>query len=301
MGWAQRITPPRRGTELIDLGDEFQKISENFSKIEAEFHYFESLPKELRRFHPEVRRLENDPENSYRIRKIPTVDASIVLTSSELFRLDFFKELFAKLTEYFSIAPTVSISRFEYMELLEFYIFEKDRQRLLLLEALPTFPELQKILESSGFLSAEALQISLHQLIIHHATSLSEFKLYYAHGDLCLSNLLLHEHELYLIDPRGLSADRSPMNPLYYDYAKLSQCFEGAYDFINHSLSDGTLPSSASSEFQTFCRTQGVHRPLMKALEGSLFLSMIPLHDDNPIKMAAFLRQAIKIAHELNS
>jgi hypothetical protein len=300
MGWAQKITPPRRGTELIDQGNYYLKTSHDRNKIECEYRYYQRLPLALRDYHPPVSKDATTTPGSYLIKKIPTNDASIVLTDATLFTESYFKNLLQHLEEFFSHCPIEIVSKDFYRERLEKEVFKKDRRRLQQLLQLPEALDLARIAQQSGFQGLEAVQSTLHQLLEKFFNALPRYALRFSHGDLCLSNVLIDKNRFYLIDPRGLEENDDGMGIEHYDYAKLSQCFEGGYDFINHGLASKKAVLDVTKKlYLEFCQRQGIDRPFLKTLEASFFLSMIPLHDDSPAKMRSFLRQCLNLIHEI--
>ena len=136
------------------------------------------------------------------------------------------------------------------------------------------------------------------------------------HGDPCLSNILYNrEIGLFrLIDPRGaVTLDDAYMHPLY-DVAKFSHSILGDYDFINNGLFECRLderlelsleldgngvPNWARAAFRDRLKAHGFDYATVRAYELSLFLSMLPLHQDVPRKLPAFCLVAAKIINEL--
>jgi hypothetical protein len=135
------------------------------------------------------------------------------------------------------------------------------------------------------------------------------------HGDFCLSNILFDSRidRIKVIDPRGLNAFGEYCNfgDLAYDLAKLTHSIIGLYDFIiagafdlNYKLESG----NAQFNISIFCddRIHSIQerfkdsvmvkmlRPLdVMPLTILLFLSMLPLHADNPKRQLAFLANAL--------
>lgn len=122
------------------------------------------------------------------------------------------------------------------------------------------------------------------------------------HGDLCFSNILynFNNNQYKLIDPRG-KWGTTIFGDIKYDVAKLRHSIIGGYDSINNGL------FSIKYEKSTINLT--IYRPLIyttisrkvdewisekwnlnkiKLIEGLLFISMLPLHQDNFKKQLAF-------------
>ena len=135
------------------------------------------------------------------------------------------------------------------------------------------------------------------------------------HGDLCLSNILYDPriHLVKFIDPRGATDESQLWSDPHYDLAKLSHSFLGNYDLVNHGLYTLTLgenlqlsldldhaPDAARAEqFIERVTRAGFDIERVRLYEASLFLSMLPLHSDDPRKLAAIVLVAIGILDEL--
>lgn len=136
------------------------------------------------------------------------------------------------------------------------------------------------------------------------------------HGDLCFSNILydFRSESVRVIDPRGRDAAGQPA--LYgdcrYDLAKLRHSVFGHYDLIlagyvrlepqedpyalSFALSD---PPAAGLEeaFRAIRLASGVglDDPSVQAMTVLLFLSMLPLHADDPRRQTALLANALRL------
>ena len=137
------------------------------------------------------------------------------------------------------------------------------------------------------------------------------------HGDSCFSNILYDRRTrlLKLIDPAGAtSAEQLFTNPLY-DIVKLSHSILGGYDFVSNGLYDITLGADLRLHLHTpetmygdYARlfleelgTRGLDPCAIRLLEASLFLSMLPLHQDNPRNVVAFVLIALNILAEVEN
>ena len=137
------------------------------------------------------------------------------------------------------------------------------------------------------------------------------------HGDLCLSNILYdHTSRIFkFIDPRGAFGERSIYGDSKYDVAKLRHSFCGFYDFIVSDLFD--LKESGENSFILNLYTEDHHREIsayfdkkmteagydlekIKLIEVLLFLSMIPLHDDNFNRQKAMYLTGVRLINQLN-
>lgn len=139
------------------------------------------------------------------------------------------------------------------------------------------------------------------------------------HGDLCCSNILFDRKigQVKLIDPRGRFGEYDIYGDPLYDIAKLSHSFLGDYDLIlnnfcdikrdghNITLTVFSPPNSAMIKklFHTMLSDMGYIDEMYKKIrfiESLLFLSMVPLHSDNPKAQEVFLLQGIKLFSDIH-
>ena len=133
------------------------------------------------------------------------------------------------------------------------------------------------------------------------------------HGDLCFANILLEplNRMMRFIDPRGSFTEVGIFGDPRYDAAKLWHSVDGHYDAI---ISDLFSISGGGKEINFECFEPGCRAKVMELLpgmvpessdvrtiriiEGSLFLSMIPLHADRPLRQKAMLASGLRILNE---
>lgn len=133
------------------------------------------------------------------------------------------------------------------------------------------------------------------------------------HGDFCFSNMLydLRSDRILLIDPRGLIRGEVTIHgDLRYDIAKLGHSILGRYDqILGEGLrADGTegcftfeIPPDPLRDWleEVFLAAQVADQrfdaPEVKAAIVSLFLSMIPLHTENPTRQRALFANGLRV------
>lgn len=138
------------------------------------------------------------------------------------------------------------------------------------------------------------------------------------HGDPCFSNILydFKSKSIKVIDPRGIDNEGniSIYGDFRYDVAKLAHSVIGMYDYIVGGLFDykqnddydisliiednetvkNTQAYFSSKQFGGYTLSElGVYPILVH-----LFLSMLPLHHDNPERQRAMLANALRIYSE---
>ncbi len=115
-----------------------------------------------------------------------------------------------------------------------------------------------------------------------------------------------------LIDPKGALTEAELWTNPYYDIAKLSHSVCGRYDFFNNGIYDIHIDEQFGyrleipfdnakyvSVFRQKVAANGLDYLTVRIYEASLFLSMLPLHIDNPHKVFAFILNAKQILEEI--
>jgi dTDP-glucose pyrophosphorylase len=138
-------------------------------------------------------------------------------------------------------------------------------------------------------LLSEPLSLAVSKLI-------SQTKGCIIHGDFCFSNILydLNNQIIRLIDPRGSFGEPGIYGDPRYDMAKLRHSIAGMYDYIVSDLFEisetengfeGKLFNESSqeeliAEFDSLLVDFGYNPKEIELIEGLLFISMLPLHQD---------------------
>lgn len=199
------------------------------------------------------------------------------------------------------------------------HILGKLDARLDALLETPAGRKLDAILQTSGPRGGiRAMQAQARPLIDAALRRDAARHLVIGHGDPCFSNILFDRRLglMRLIDPRGAQrAEDALMHPLY-DLAKFSHSVLGGYDFINNDLFTCNLgtglelvlqldgegpPQWMRAAFRARLATLGFDIRTVRAVELSLFLSMLPLHADHPRKLAGYALVAAEILSELET
>jgi dTDP-glucose pyrophosphorylase len=135
------------------------------------------------------------------------------------------------------------------------------------------------------------------------------------HGDYCFSNILydLNTQVVRLIDPRGSFGNQKLFGDPRYDIAKLRHSIAGRYDFIIADLFkveernneyvfevvEPELYSSLVLFFDQLIQEHGYSPNEIRLIEGLLFVSMVPLHQDNPYRQMAMYLTGIQILNNV--
>ena len=297
-----RMTQPREGNDLLDHGSFFIKSSLNAGKIHAEVNFFLSLPSEIKSYFPQFLGASTEGKwpDGYKIQKIPDLDASVyfVYGVENDEKSVYFRNMLQTVESYLRALPKRSQEKIASDRDFLKFILERDRSRLSLFPKLPAYAELVILLHAAGFSDFDDFANKIFQHLERMLRQQADHELVYSHGDLCLSNIIYSQGMLYLIDPRGqVNVDGSNFTSPYYDLAKLSQCLLGGYDFINHLQElTGFAPQHAKS-FTDLIARLGLDLRLVRCVEASHFLSMLPLHAEAPKKCVLFLQQALAAFH----
>jgi hypothetical protein len=303
----------RSFNQIVFAHDAVTKRSSDEQKARAEHDFWYQLPPDLQRYVVRPTHFVVDPSGlggaSYRMPRYELPDAAFLwihrgLTGGEM--ATFFDAVF----EWLRSVPVSTKDPGD-----ELYV-SKVRQRVHALLAAPAGRSLDaRIAQGTQYGGLMDVLVRYERL---HARDRGPKRSAVAHGDLCLSNILYDKRSgvIRLIDPRGATSPEQTWLDATYDLAKLSQCVLGGYDFINRGLFDiPTSPSGALSlrlheprelaadkaEFVQRLVTLGYPSLQVRLREASLFLSMLPLHQESSGKLLAFVLNAIAILDEVEA
>lgn len=182
--------------------------------------------------------------------------------------------------------------------------------------------DLQDILDAKTIcLNGQTLHgfATLQPWLMNEIKQLShDVKTGFVHGDLCFSNILFEPGSgvLRLIDPRGDFMGSVNQGDPRYDLAKVLHSVHGRYDFIINDLfrleQDGlnfelSMPKSDYLEsvqallFEKIKAHTNYALDELILLESLLFLTMLPLHRDQPKRQIAFLLTGIKLLNAIHA
>jgi dTDP-glucose pyrophosphorylase len=136
------------------------------------------------------------------------------------------------------------------------------------------------------------------------------------HGDLQLANILydFSTGSIKLLDPRGSFGQAGIFGDCKYDLAKMRHSLHGKYNHIVNDLFHVTPPKdnhftlifperserrSIVDWFDDAVKTAGFDLDQVKFIEALLFMSMLPLHGDQPRRQLAMFLQGIRLLNEV--
>lgn len=300
------VTTQRAFNELTINKFYVEKKSHKAKKLEAEANWFINIPDELSHYIPRLISTEKrDNYFSYKLDYLycPTLTEMYVFGNhpTHVWK-QIINSCFVFLGKCKQINGPVNSKFYD-------ALIKKNCERLdQFLSINPTYNDVIFNNETKTYNLREILEYAHKQINLN---SLSTF----VHGDFCFSNILFdfQRNNIKVIDPRGIDFDDnlSIYGDLRYDLAKLVHSAIGQYDFIVSDrfslISDEnkiTIDLPPRSEEISFKIIEGIenlgysYREIL-AITISLFLSMLPLHYDNPNRQKAFIAVAIKLYKDL--
>lgn len=269
---------------IKEEGNIIIKSSTHIEKINNEYKYYYYLPKEVQKYF--VKPYEFFIKGSfsgYYMEKINLKNAGELLLDNQLSTNSFIK-LINKIIEFQEVCilsgEIINCSK----EDSEYLVIEKTKERIKDKSNLDYL--LDRITNAYSFYLNE--RSSWNKII--------------SHGDLCLSNILWNDDKdlLLLIDPRGSKDPDDIYMDEYYDLAKLSHSILGGYENIIYNSNTNNLISQEIKDyFYNFIISKNISMNLIRVYEASLFLSMIPLHEDKPENIKLFEYTCDKILKEI--
>jgi len=274
------------------------KQSSKISKMQSEYNFFINAPEHIRAYLPQVGNFRKNIDLArYEIEFLPMFDLSRFLIHHQMSDKKFESflekiEIYLKNTPHEIVANTTAQTHFKKMTV------EKVDQRMSEFKKTSLYPKVSEACHVFTGYSLEGFIDQFKALVEKHVPNIKSLKLGYYHGDLCASNVLWDNdsERIKLIDPRGAEKGQEIFEE--YDLAKLSHSLCRGYDFImnretqleiqkdlsfkiNYNQHDAYL-KQIQKLFYSWCKKNNFNIKLILLTEASLFLSMAPLHLDNP-------------------
>lgn len=318
----RKLNVTRSFNKAVVENNHIRKESIAVEKIKREYRWFKEAPESISNYLPQVWGFNQEQEKaSYVIEFIgaPTLQEKFVfgnLPDYVYFKIvDHVFDFINKCKSFISpIKDKINV----FDNLKNLYI-EKTKSRI------------KDFIDQSGFNSKQNIIINgvkypaLNDFVLEVINVLERSisdnqnsnKLTLMHGDLCFSNILFdsRSNNIKIIDPRGsLTKNLDDSNIIYgdyrYDLAKLGHSLVGNYDFIVSGFYDLKFDSSLSNfefiiqsskreelvaYFFSKANSIGVTKEFLKASITNLFLSMLPLHNEDTDRQLALMLNAYKI------
>lgn len=305
----QAATTERAFNTLVTTRRSVTKSGSKPDKIEAEANWFESLPPPMRVFAPAyLGRSQLDSVPAYDIEYLYLPTLSDLLVFGRLPR-QAWERILDACDEFLRLCATYPVTGVGDTSAL---YLDKTLDRLNVYAATTGVS-----LDRSTRLNGHPMP-SLRQMVGVAAAAISpacRLGATLTHGDFCFSNILydFRAERVRVIDPRGLDAAGrfSASGDLRYDIGKLHHSAVGQYDTIlagRFTLArrsaldiDFTVAETASTRavrdaflargFAGLSRQEAASH----AVSILLFLSMLPLHEDDPRRQTALLANAMRL------
>ncbi len=297
-------------------GDEYTiiKSSTNISKIHAEYTFYHILPEDMQFWFVEpFSYVETDSSASYTMERLHMTDLAIKWVHGSIDETEF-SVILDKYFYFFNHRHDLPISKEEYQKISNSLYVEKVSNRIAELKDMEVYQNMEKLLSLNG--------TSIDQIVNRYFTLKNELETRFpknqvsviGHGDPCFANTMYNKstRALKFIDPKGAMTESELWTNPYYDIAKLSHSICGRYDFFNNGLFEISIGEDFHTElkidfdntkfielFRKKLEENGYHYWLVRLYEASLFLSMLPLHIDNPQKVYGFILNANNILKEI--
>jgi len=292
-----------------------RKRSENSLKIRAELEWFRSLPAAMRHYAPQIGSSGTEPADTFYdieyLYALPLSDLYVFgLLPPQDWGTIFIRclEFLSECSAYTAPAATRADWREMYLPKTLRRLAEFADQSAWLLDAPTTV---------NGVIHSSVLRIAADAQAVLDAAPADALTL--CHGDFCFSNILYdaRARRIKVIDPRGLGPNGmlNHHGDLRYDFGKLFHSVIGGYDFViagqiraeplssNAIQVRGSLPVHTQPIIERFRQTcmaavgEAGGERLIAAIAVHLFLSMLPLHQDAPLRQLALLSRAVSL-HE---
>lgn len=304
----------RNFNQLLLKDNWYEKVSEENSKLAREFSYLNNLPIGLKNFFPELSpcgfKKINNKKASYKIKFIPGENLAGILLSNRLTKKD--ADLFYQFI--LNWLRSVEVETPEKSTISDFLV-EKCFQRFKDLKNHGIYDQLNSTCKFLSLKTPDKLLESICEKLKKNKDQINQYPPGYFHGDLCLSNIIYHDDNFFLVDPRGFDKKNPRLN-IIYELAKLRHSIISYYDILNSGDASIKLPlsSEVSIEFSSnnsykllskvyydLIEIFSISDSLIKTVEASLFFSMIPLHREDSKKVLSFYLTSIKIINELEN
>lgn len=288
------------------------KRSSNKEKIRAEYTFYQLLPEDMKHWFVQPYDFEEkENEASYCMERLHMTDLAIKWVHGSM-DMSEFGNLMDQYFYFFSCRHERSCEREEFLKARKALYEDKVKSRIAQLKSLPEFNAVGKILSAAG----EDLDayVSRYMELKSKLEKDGPYRQAIGHGDPCFANALYNKptQTLKFIDPKGALEEKDLWTDPYYDIAKLSHSVCGRYDFFNNALYEIRIGSDFRYEldipfdnagykevFREKAIANGFDYRLVRLYEASLFLSMLPLHIDNPHKVMGFIINARDILEEV--
>ncbi len=291
------------------------KSSTNKKKIKAEYDFYHLLPDDMRYWFVMPFNYKEDREKaSYTMERLHMTDLAIKWVHGSM-EYSEFEDLLDKYFYFFKSRHSKECSKEEYAVTAHDLYVKKVENRIAELKKIPEYKQIQALLEARGDITIDSL-LKRYFLLKEKIEKKVNYPyvMVIGHGDPCFANALYNKstQTLKFIDPKGASKEEDLWTNPYYDVAKLSHSVCGKYDFFNNGMFDIKIAENFGFDleipfdnseyikiFKDKAEKNGFDYLTIRIYEVSLFISMLPLHIDNPHKVFGFILNVDRILKEI--
>lgn len=293
------------------------KSSSNKKKIKAEYDFYHLLPEDMKYWFVMPFDYKEDADSaSYTMERLHMTDLAIKWVHGSMERNEF-QALLDKYFYFFKCRHAKECSKEQYQKTSDELYINKINSRIADLKKLPEYAQIERLLAGNKDITIDSLverYFALKEKIEKRNNYPCEMVI--GHGDPCFANTLYNKstQTLKFIDPKGASKEEDLWTNPYYDVAKLSHSVCGKYDFFNNGLFDIRIAEDFSYDleipfdnreymkiFRQKVEENGFDYLTVRIYEASLFISMLPLHIDNPHKVFGFILNVDRILKEIEA
>ncbi|MBD2795647.1 capsular biosynthesis protein [Xenorhabdus sp. 18] len=312
------FTTQRAFNDLKINKDWIEKRSSNNLKIKAEANWFSSLPPKLRIYTPQYLGDEIDSYGnySYQLEYLYNTPLNELYLFSEI-EPAIWSKIIRKCLIFVDDCQSFE-KKTSNPDCLKGLFSNKTRSRINLF-----LKEQQFSIDKEWSLNLDS-SISIEEMINKTEVFIDSIQAgneTIIHGDFCFSNILydFRTDRIKVIDPRGIDdkGDLTIYGNIYYDITKLAHSIIGLYDWIisgfydlNIDIVSGNIDfkmnlnkdvGQIQSDFVSLVNKKyNISYKALCAMQVHLFISMLPLHNDDQRRQYALLANAIRLFKEFN-
>ncbi|OED96330.1 hypothetical protein [Vibrio breoganii] len=307
-----QYTTQRAFNELSINSKWIEKSSVKSDKITAEADWFEKLPSKLKGYTPQyLGSSRTNGKVSYRLEYLHLTALNELFVFGKL-TSRVWSRIFLNCVEFLQSCKEFQNESSETSNDLNSLFSKKTNNRLA------EYCKNYNIDPERRWKFNDNESVSLSELMAKSESHLPPYegKQTVLHGDFCFSNILydFRAGKIKTIDPRGMTPEGKSTiyGDIRYDIAKLSHSVLGMYDWIiagyykvhisdyeiNFTLEQNNQLKETQRSFIEIIESEFQITTLnLYAMQIQLFLSMLPLHADDPVRQKALLANAFRLYH----
>ncbi|HHC6555295.1 TPA: capsular biosynthesis protein [Vibrio parahaemolyticus] len=308
------FTTQRAFNELKINSRWIEKSSCKDSKIAAEANWFEKIPYDLKAHTPQYLGSENKGSKiSYKLEYLYLTALNELFVFSKI-STDIWTKILSNCIDFLSLCALQEYDYTSPVNSLDKLFYQKTIERL------NNYCLDNKFSLEQSWIYNDSISVSLSELLETSRRYLPSESDNYSvlHGDFCFSNILydFRSDKIKTIDPRGISPEgtQTIYGDIYYDLAKLSHSILGLYDWIiagyfdveisenkiDFIIHDNDIHLKTQNNFIEMVSDKfGLSEKNLYAMQIELFLSMLPLHSDDPKRQKGLFANAFRLYKKL--